>query len=564
MLEFNKNIIVSRLYKDFTLIFDGIKTYYLYFEDKEIDKIKIKGKCTPTDVYNDVLNKNMTYSSIFTNEEEIKKKLDISQCIINNINLNLKDKDNITANDKLNILHGLVRSLKDAYSKKVELSKYIDEDASKTIRDKLLELKSLHDNNEEDLICLPENETEKQNIQSDAHNEFLKLLNIYDNDPIRLYDNKLNFYLANSENLFKMVIHGLGANLKEVSRIIILNGGSKSGKSKLKSQISKMMPIFEDIGRSSMAYVIGIEDPYYYDGSIIYGGDKGLTVEDQKNFEAIVGFYSELVTDNYVFRGTMPNNNRRECKFYTNGILYFITEPYTNLSTFKASDQVKSRTTNITVNPLTKQQSEKLIDNKYDDNIPDDKEFEQLHKNYISHIINNPLTIKLNKELEKTLLRKCNHDNRKHEYLLGLFISYCQYLNIEKPTITNLNQFIDIFYDKYEITDIENIVYEFLYRNLKPLTDKEIETKIKEGWNTKTDMLNQRANRKSKCFFTVKQVKTYFRNEFRRNQHLKDVIDSLGDILNNLYSAELLERLETASKQENIYYIPYNEELENE
>ena len=559
MLEFNKNIIVSRTYKDFTLIFDGKETYYLYFEDKEIDKITNR-KCTPTDVYNDNFGDNYTNKLIFDDVDEIKKKLDITQCIINSINIKLKDATN---DDKHYIFQELIRSLKNAYSENKELSGFI-ENASKTIRDKLLELKSLHDNNEDDLICLPENETEKQNIQSDAYNEFLKLLNIYDNDPIRLYDNKLNFYLANSENLFKMVIHGLGANLKKVSRIIILNGGSKSGKSKLKSQISKMMPIFEDIGRSSMAYVIGIEDPYYYDGSIIYGGDKGLTVEDHKNFEAIVGFYSELVTDNYVFRGTMPNNNRRECKFYTNGILYFITEPYTNLSTFKASDQVKSRTTNITVNPLTKQQSEKLIDNKYDDNIPDDKEFEQLHKNYISHIINNPLTIKLNKELEKTLLRKCNHDNRKHEYLLGLFISYCQYLNIEKPTITNLNQFIDIFYDKYEITDIEHMVYEFLYRNLKPLTDKEIETKIKEGWNTKTDMLNQRANRKSKCFFTVKQVKTYFRNEFRRNQHLKDVIDSLGDILNNLYNAELLERLETASKQENIYYIPYNEELENE
>ena len=135
-------------------------------------------------------------------------------------------------------------------------------------------------------------------------------------------------------------------------------------------------------------------------------------------------------------------------------------------------------------------------------------------------------------------------------------------MNIERPIISNLNQFIDIFYNKYEVTDIEFKVYELLYKHLQTLTNDEFNKRFKDGYNSKQDMLNQRANRQTKPLFTAKQVKTYFRNEFKRNPHLKDVIDSIPEILNNLYSAELLERLETPSKQENIYYIPYNEDME--
>ena len=543
MLKFNKNVIVSKQSNDVTLIYDKTpKTYYLYYQDKEI--MQVKSKDRPKSLDDALFGKGIKQIDNLDDKELIKKFYIKIQDQINNESVTLSTLQTICS-----LLHS-------AENDEERLIEYVEK-SNKAIQEKIMELsKSYGKDNETDGIIIDDNKNEN------AYKKFVKLLNIYDNDPIRLYDNKLNFYLANSENLFKMVINGLGANLKQVSRIIILNGGSKSGKSKLKSQLNKMMPIFEDIGRSSMAYVIGIEDSYYYDGLIVYGGDKGLTTEDQKNFEAIVGFFSELVTDNYVFRGTMPNNNRRECEFNTNGILYFITEPYTNLSTFKASDQVKSRTTYITVNPLTKQQSEKLIDNKYDENISADDEFEKLHQNYISYIIENPLTIQLTKGLEKTLLRKCKHDNRKHEYMLGLFISYCQYMQIKKPSGNHLKDFLNIFLDKYEVTDIEFMVYELLYRNLKTPTDKQFEKEFKNGWNAKTDMLNSRAERQTKTFFTAKQVKTYFKSEFRSNKHLKDIIDSIPEILNNLYSAELLERIETQSRQENIYYIPYNKELE--
>ena len=124
--------------------------------------------------------------------------------------------------------------------------------------------------------------------------------------------------------------------------------------------------------------------------------------------------------------------------------------------------------------------------------------------------------------------------------------------------------FLEIFLDKYEVTTIEFMLYELLYRNLRTLTEEEFNKEFEKGWNQQTDMLKSRTNRKDKTFFTVKQVKSYFKSEIKNNKHLKDIFEDVGDILSNLYNAELLDRLETPSNQENIYYIPYNKELENE
>lgn len=562
MIKFNKNIIVSRTYKELTLIYDGIENYYLYYQDKNIDVFS-NCKNTPRDIHKENFKDNYTSSTIFSNEDEIKTKFDLTQWLINNINDILKE---LKPSAKLNTFQELIRTLKDAFIDEKVLSKLI-ENSSKVIRDKLLELNNLYDDIEEDYIYLNEIEAETEIINKNANKEFLKLLDIYDHDPIRLFDNKLTLYLSNSENLFKMVIHGLGANLKKVSRIIILNGGSKSGKSRLKTEVKNMMPIFRDIGRSTPAYITGKEDPYYYDGQIIYGGDKGLTIDDQNNFEKIVGFFGELATDRYTFKGYKPNNQETEVEFYVDGLIFFITEPYTNLSTFKASDQMKSRTTYITVKELTNEQVETLEKNEYEieqTGINTDKEFEQLHKQYISSIINNPLDINIGLDLRLEIVRRCKHDKRVINYHRNLFYAYCQYLNIVEPTKEDLNKFLDIFLDKHEITDIEFMVYELLYNNLQTLTEKEFDKRFNNGWNEQTDMLKSRSNRKSKTFFTAKQVKTYFKSEFRGNKHLKDIIDSIAEILSNLYDVGLLERLETPSKQENIYYIPYNKELEDD
>lgn len=390
---------------------------------------------------------------------------------------------------------------------------------------------------------------------------FTRLLTIYDNDPIRVFDNNLKLYLGNSENLFKLVIHGLGAYLKIVSRLVILNGGSSGGKSRLAKQLKNMMPNFENIGRSTFAYVSGIDDPYYYDGSILYGGDKGLTIEQEENFEQIMAFLGELATDKYIKKGFRPNNEEKVVEFFVNGLLYFVAEPYTNLSTFKASDQMKSRTTYITVTPLRKEQSIQLRRAKHE-NGNQDEPFESMHCEYIRYIVDNPLEVDVALELELKILELTNYDERTTDYYIGLFNSYCQYLRISKPNEDDLKKFLDIFYVNIEVTTIEYMVYKKLYKNLKVLKDEEFETMYRDGWNEKTDMLNSRKDRKSKALFTVKKVKTYFKTDFKRNKHLKDVIDSLSEILENLFNADLLGRLETPSGQENIYYIKYNEELE--
>lgn len=550
MTLINTNIIVSKESNDFILIYDkGDNKYYLYYQDMELIAFSSKTKPRTLDIntyglsYTDMDNfkEHDNYleeiENIFT---EIKKKLD------------KPDKQLLT-------LKTICGQLYEAQKDEKKIIENVEK-ANSTIKDKISSLSEKYGEDQEKNITI-----ENKVIDETTYKEFLDLLKNHNNNPVQLFDDKLKLYLGNSENLFKLIIHGLGAYLKEVSRLVMLNGGSGGGKSRLAKELENMMPIFENIGRSTFAYVSGIDDPYFYDGKIEYGGDKGLTIEQQTNFEQILAFLGELATDKYTKKGYRPNNVETVVEHFVNGLLYFVGEPYTNLSTFKASDQMKSRTTYITINPLTKKQSIQLRKAKYEkrkSGLNPDEKFEQLHKNYISYIVNNPIKIEMPLEYELKILELSKYDDRTTDYYVGLFYSYCQYLNISEPVETDLNNFLDVFYDKYDITQMEYLVYEKLYKNLRVLPDEEFEKEFKSGWNTKTDMLNSTANRKSKTFFTVKQVKTYFRNDFRMNKHLKDVIDSIGEILENLFNANLLDRLETPSGQENIYYIKYNEELE--
>ena len=76
------------------------------------------------------------------------------------------------------------------------------------------------------------------------------------------------------------------------------------------------------------------------------------------------------------------------------------------------------------------------------------------------------------------------------------------------------------------------------------------------------DILLQVKNRKEKSFFTAKQIKTYFKQDFKRNKNLKDTIDQIPSILNNLYNANYLNKIEWQYNNQNLYYLPYNEDME--
>ena len=192
--------------------------------------------------------------------------------------------------------------------------------------------------------------------------------------------------------------------------------------------------------------------------------------------------------------------------------------------------------------------------------------FYEIHNKYIEYITRNPINLTISKAVKTELFNASNNSLRTAKYLLGLLKGYCQYLQINEPTIEDTSKFLEVFNPQFEITDIEFLVYEKLYNSLKIVTDggdNDLDYLLNDDGSPLTDyFLLQTKNRNSKSFFTAKQIKTYFKTDFQHNKNLKDTIDQIPQILDNLYNANYLERLDYQYNGQNVYFIPYNEEMD--
>ena len=127
---------------------------------------------------------------------------------------------------------------------------------------------------------------------------------------------------------------------------------------------------------------------------------------------------------------------------------------------------------------------------------------------------------------------------------------------------TDVDKFLTVFKIQIEVTEIEFMIYKKLYQNLNVVTADDLEYKIADDGSIEyEDILLQARDRKNRTFFTAKQIKTYFKRDFKRNKNLKDTLDQVPDILNNLYNAGYIEKLEWQYNGQNVYYIPYNEDM---
>lgn len=551
MKQFNINILVSTTYKDFTLIDDGIENYYLYYQDKEWDTFK-ESENTPQDIYKDNFGDNLTSSRVFTNEDKLRKHLPETQWIINSINTNLKELD---PNSKLNILTRLLSTLKTTVKDKQTLKENI-KNSSKAVRDKLLELNSLYDGKEVDYISLEEIEEETNKINENAYNEFNKLFNSYDNNWFDMLETELFDYVDNTENIFKGLINALSSLFGYSSRFIVVNGGAEVGKSEYIQTIKKLMPDFINLGSSTPASVRR-QDTEAFNKKIVYLGDKGLKGTDDEEFKGLQEVFGGLITDKEFIRDIVVGNDVLQFNLKSDGLCVFYTQPYTNLKGFGAGDQYSTRSTFIIIKPVDDGLSVFLQDeNKTND-------FYEIHKGYIKHILNNPLDLTISDEVKTVIWQSSRDSLRTAKYLLGLFKAYCQYIQVGNPLETDVMKFLEIFKPKSEVTEIEFMVYEKLYNNLYVLKKDELESRLYDDGTVRNQyLLTQRTNREVKSFFTAKQIKTYFGNEFKRNKNLKDTIDNIPDILNNLFKAEYINRIESQHQWQNVYYIPYNKDMQ--
>ena len=536
MAESNETLkIVCATTENFNLIYDGLENYFIFYDGKQaVDKIIDITK--PKDLLKIVNSK--PYKDIEEKEENPTIK-----GLITAISLKY-DKPHQKLRLLKQILNALIYVLED---KNLYLQHF--KKADQVVREFIIKLTSDYgyDN------TLFDNEFNPGNIS-----EFDKIFNSYDS-WFDMLETELYDYVDNTENVFKGIINSLCALFGYGSRFIVVNGGSEVGKSEYIGTIKKLMPNFKNLGSSTPAS-IRRQETDAYDKVILYLGDKGLkgkSQASQEEFEGLYEVFGGLITDKEFKRDIVVGDKVIHFELISDGVCVFYTEPYTNLRVFGAGDQYTTRSTFITVNPVKDGLSVFLQDAEQEN------KFYGIHKNYILYILNNPLDLKISDEVKTILWQNSRESLRTAKYLLGLFKSYCQYMQIGNPLETDVINFLDIFKPKYEVTDIEFLVYEKLYNTLNTLSADDLEYKIDvDGSCTTDDMLLQTKNRKNKSFFTYKQIQTYYKTDFKHNKNLKDTLDQTADILNNLFNAGLLEKLEWQYNNKNVYYIPYNEDME--
>jgi len=388
---------------------------------------------------------------------------------------------------------------------------------------------------------------------------FIAKFDKYDNDWFNMLETELYDYVDNTNNVFIGIINSLSALFGYGSRFVVVNGGSEVGKSEYINAIKQLMPKFKNLGSSTPAS-IRRQNEDAFNKKIVYLGDKGLKGKSQASkdeFEGLYEVFGGLITDKEFVRDIVVGNEVMEFNLKSDGVCVFYTEPYTNLRVFGAGDQYTTRSTFITVNPVKDGLAVFLQDQ--DKTNP----FYNLHNNYIQHILKNPLKIKITDEVKTEIWYASKESLRTAKYLLGLFKAYCQYIRVGNPLISDVEAFLTMFNPQNQISMIEEMVYKKLYKNLKVLFKGDLDYKLADdGAIEYDDMLMQIAGRREKSFFTAKQIKTYFKKDFTQNQNLKDTIDQIPQILHNLYNAGYLEMLNWQYYNQNVYYIPYNEDMD--
>ena len=400
----------------------------------------------------------------------------------------------------------------------------------------------------------------KDKVNKQSYNNFTSKLKEYNNNWYKLLETELWDYVDNTENIFKGIIHGLGAILGEMRRLLIINGGSEVGKSEFQEKLSELLPNYIYVGSSTPASLQRKTDPYYFNHKIVGLSDKGLESVSDNSKQEIYGLWAlfgQLVTDKKFIREIVDGSDVKEFKQFVEGFLLLYTQPYTNINGFKIGEQLKTRSTYITINPVKNGLDVILKKERYGTN-----KFYELHRQYIEYIIENPLRINITEKLITELYNSCNGSMRTYYYLSPLFKSYCQYLQIPNPTTEDMKEFLTIFKTNKSVTDIEFMVYSKLYKHLLPVKPDEA-TKLLTSWGVDTDyMLKSRNTRKSSSLFTSTKIKTIFRTDFIMNKNLKDIIDSIPEILDVLWKNGYLERLDHKYNNENVYYLPYNPDME--
>ena len=422
-------------------------------------------------------------------------------------------------------------------------------------------LKLHYDKNDIDLTHFYElSDYLKAKVENKSYDEFMEIMQLYEYNWFNMLEDKLYDYVSNTENVFDGLMQCLMSLFGYGSRFIVVNGGSEVGKSEYITTLKKLIPgmKFKNLGSSTPAS-IRRKPEQAFNKKVAYLGDKGLKGKDDDEFKGLLEVFGGLITEGEFIRDVVDGTEVKEFRLVSDGICAIYTEPFTNLRIFGAGDQYITRSTYITVNPVSYADGlDVFLEDENNDN-----PFYILHRRYISHILKNPLNLAINKKVLIKIYEASDGSLRTAKYLRGLFKAYCQYLQIAEPGNSDVENFLKIFNPQSKVTQIELMIYDKLYNNLNVLKTDDLDYKLTDNGEVGNidDMLLQMKGRKNKSFFTAKQIKTYFKKDLQNNKNLKDTIDQIPDILTNLYNANYIERLDWQYYGQNVYYLLDNEDM---
>ena len=520
-VNFNKKVLVSRSYRDFNLIYDGLETYYLFYKDNE--QFKLISNELPEQLHRKLMTgedriTSNTFKALSIDDtgkisSDDGRYTDLETKLIQTIN-KLVDKPA----SKLNICQELVRTLKDAYKDSELLSQLIG-NCSDTIQGKLLELSSIHDTEKEDILDIEKTpinideqiEARRNPVLTVAEKETAKsILTAIRTDGLIAYLNDLldDVHIGDHRNILRKTLMVQSIMMGKASFLSETVAEKEAGKSIeddiVFSMITPPRYVFKKNDMTWSAFTrYGAISEEFFDRLIIpfgdFGGEKSF-----KKIEEVFDVCKQLITENYYsrsFSDSAKEGNGYEVTELTLTVDSFGVAYSTVLNSFTNDDeQLISRTLNSTPAPVNERDVMELIfylDNPYSKQSKARARAVSKLKDfglYMLSLVNNGMNI-INPYQEVFINYAINSNSPKRELKqqLELFGAYCILTSYDCKTIGDYKvASIEQLSDYMNQINLENalIPYENDFLKMLMATGNKYELTILRDINLNEHILN--------------------------------------------------------------------------
>lgn len=531
--QINLKVNISRTARGFTLIYDGVENYYLFYDNEEIGSIV--SDLTPKQLYEEHFNnKNHTTSEVFNDIDNYKtnenKELSpLSKMILNEFKDRLLQTERGKKADntyRKNQFDEVIRTLKDVYTAKdIDKRNYIDYflNAPSEVKSKALELSELYDNrnaNQYEVYSYNENNLSiDEQIEERANPTLTKeqreiIKQIKKEITEKGLIDYLNYILdavqvGEHKNVLRKVLSQFGIMRGKASYLVedvARAGGGKSYENKIVYEYitpARYVYKLSDVTEASFIRYSQMSE-YYFNRQTILFGDFGSKNSFGK-IEPVFNIIKELITEKeYTGSKARKNDddwesNELNLKVESIGGAYSTT-----LNSFTADDnQLISRTLNSTPAPV---EEKEVITHLFYTAFSQSKQSKDKEKAiaklnefglYLMSLVTLDVEI-INPYLDVFLEYALKSENpiREYEQQQELFISYCELTiheceKVGNYTVASLKQLTD-YMNKinlenalipYENDFLKMIMAKGNKHELKivvDLTEEEIKERIKD------------------------------------------------------------------------------------